>query len=209
MLDHLDELPELTGAVEAAKANSNTVEIVPIMSAMAWPGGRLTKEAFEYLRRSLLEGLSQCGELDGLYLSLHGALLAQDCDDVEGELLAEIREQFTAETPIAVSLDMHANMTQLMIDSADIVVGYHTCPHLDPEQTGHKAMTLLIDAINGQIKPTISWRKVPMVVPADRHNHSEGPLRKILAHGEKIEKMKVRDGDEIFICDEKFKFVLR
>ena len=27
--------------------------------------------------------------------------------------------------------------------------------------------------------------------------------------GEKIEKMKTRDGDEIFICDEKFKFVLR
>ena len=27
--------------------------------------------------------------------------------------------------------------------------------------------------------------------------------------GERIEKMKIRDGDEIFICDEKFKFVVR
>ncbi len=27
--------------------------------------------------------------------------------------------------------------------------------------------------------------------------------------GEKIEKMKIKDSDEIFICDEKFKFVLR
>ena len=27
--------------------------------------------------------------------------------------------------------------------------------------------------------------------------------------GERIEKMKIRDGDEIFICDEKFKFAVR
>lgn len=27
--------------------------------------------------------------------------------------------------------------------------------------------------------------------------------------GERIEKMKIREGDEIFICDEKFKFILR
>ncbi|NIA06481.1 MAG: hypothetical protein GWP14_02395 [Actinobacteria bacterium] len=188
VLDHLDELPELTGAVEAAKARAD-IELVPLIAAMAWPGGRLTKEAFEYLKRSLLEGLHQCGDLDGLYLSGHGALSALDCDDVEGDLLVELRREHPEKLPIAISLDMHANITRLMMDSVDITVGYHTCPHLDLEETGHRAMELLIAMVYGKTHPVMAWSKVPMVVPADRHNHSEGPLQELLAYVEKAEKM--------------------
>jgi len=189
VLAHLDQCPELAGAIAAAGACADDVEPVPIMAAMAWPAGRVTRETFEYLRSTFCDCLGQCGQLDGLLLSLHGALSGQDCDDAEGELLHQVRQHRGEELPVAISLDMHANITTAMMDSSNIAVGYHTCPHLDVEETGRRAAEILIATAAGRAQPTMAWRKLPMVVPADRHNHLEGPLEELVRRIEQIEQM--------------------
>lgn len=188
VLAHIDQLAELEGAVAAAKAEGNDIELVPIFAAGAWPAGRLTKETAEHLKKSFLNSLDECGQLDGMFLSLHGALASEDCDDFEGELLEKLRKKYGQNLPIVVSLDMHANITSKMVSLANAIVGYHTCPHLDVEETGQRAMEILLDILTGKIAPVIAWRKLPMVVPADRHNHLEGPLKKLIGLIEKIEE---------------------
>lgn len=180
ILCHLDRLPELKGAVEVTALRSREVDLVPIFSATAWPAGRLAGDAHEFLQRRFLEQLEGCGPLDGLFLSLHGALAAEGCDDVEGELLSCVRAQRARSFPVAISLDLHANVTQRMVTNADIMVGYHTSPHLDIEETGARAMEILLETVSGQVNPQMAWRKIPMVVPADRHNHAEGPLCELI-----------------------------
>lgn len=186
---HLDQSPELNGALAAARSCGDDVELIPIMSAMAWPGGRLTKEAFEEVAVGFFGELDRCGELDGLFVSLHGALSVEGCDDVESELLSRIRQRRGGTLPIAISLDMHANMTGRMMSLSDVAVGYHTCPHLDVEDTGRRAMEILIEVVAARVHPTMAWRKVPMVVPADRHNHVDGPLHELVCEIERIERM--------------------
>ena len=187
LLEHLAGLPELAGARAAAEACREPVELVPILAAMAWPAGRLTEQTFTHLRDGFGERLDACGHLDGLFVSLHGALSAETCDDVEGSLLVEVRRRRGPALPIVVSLDMHANITRAMMQAVDAAVGYHTCPHLDMEQTGRRAMEILIDTISGKIEPAMTWRKVPMIVPADRHNHVAGPLHELLDRLARVE----------------------
>lgn len=188
VLVHLDQLPELSGAASVANSYASDIELVPLMAAMAWPAGRLTAKTHEFLKAGFINCLNQEGNLDGLFISLHGALAAEGCDDVEGELLSLVRGRLGDKLPMCISLDMHANISRSMMKSRAIFVGYHTCPHLDVEQTGGRAMQVLIDMIAAKIKPTPAWCKIPMVVPADKHNHFEGPFRELAAEVERIEK---------------------
>ena len=69
--------------------------------------------------------------VDAIYLSLHGAMAAEQEDDPEGLLLAEIRKIVGEEVPIVVSLDLHGILTERMLQHANAIVSYHTYPHVD------------------------------------------------------------------------------
>jgi microcystin degradation protein MlrC len=79
------------------------------------------------------------GGLDGIYLDLHGAAVAEHADDSEGELLARLRAIVGPELPIVASLDLHANVTHRMLREADALVAYRTYPHVDMADTGELA----------------------------------------------------------------------
>jgi len=49
--------------------------------------------------------------------------VAEGADDGEGELLRRIRAGRT-EVPLAVALDLHGNITQAMVEAADVMVGF-------------------------------------------------------------------------------------
>ncbi|GIT39073.1 MAG: hypothetical protein Ct9H300mP8_02690 [Gammaproteobacteria bacterium] len=85
-------------------------------------------------------------------LDLHGAMVTRSHDDGEGELF----EGFPAiapDLPIAVSLDMHANIFPDMVDLATVVTGYHTYPHVDMFETAERAARVLIATVENQLDP--------------------------------------------------------
>ena len=77
------------------------------------------------------QATNQAGPLDGIFLELHGAMVAEGFDDAEGEVLRRIRAVVGPEMPITASLDPHANMTAQMVTLADALVPYRTYPHVD------------------------------------------------------------------------------
>ena len=76
-------------------------------------------------------------------LDLHGAMVTESLEDGEGELLRRIRA-IDPKTPIAVSLDMHANLYDAIIANATVVTGYRTYPHIDTYDTAKRAGEILL-----------------------------------------------------------------
>src|SRR5699024_10397717 len=113
--------------------------------------------------------------VDGVYLRLHGAMVAQGCDDPEGDIIAAVRELFGPPTPMAVSLDLHTHFTAAMAAGTDLIAGFQTCPHVDYFDTGARAMRLLLSRLNGA-SPALRFRKVPMMGAAESHDNNRGPL---------------------------------
>src|SRR3546814_3525104 len=95
-------------------------------------------------------------------LALHGAMVVEDSDDGEGELLARIRA-IAPDVPIALALDMHANVSQQMVDLATVITGYHEYPHTDMSETAVRAGEILPAAIAGEKEPVITWGSVTML----------------------------------------------
>ncbi|MDR6756359.1 microcystin degradation protein MlrC [Mycoplana sp. BE70] len=82
-------------------------------------------------------------EISGILLGLHGAMVTEFCEDSEGELLARLRDAVGYEIPIAITLDLHANVTAKMCDLANIIVSYKTYPHMDMRERGGQAGDIL------------------------------------------------------------------
>src|SRR5699024_11187114 len=108
-------------------AETWNAEIVTPVSAMANPSGPVDADAYETLCQAILAEAPGC---DALLLDLHGAMVTTGSDDGEGDLLERLRA-VCPDTPIVVALDLHGNVTQKMMDHADIVAGFKTYPHID------------------------------------------------------------------------------
>jgi hypothetical protein len=126
----------------------------------------------------LLDRMRQALPVDGVYLALHGAFIAESNDDVEGDILTEVRRMVGPRVPIAVSLDIHAYVTPTMIRNSNIVVGYHYYPHDDTFETGQRSAGLLLRTLRGEIEPVLGYRRAPMLMPAQscRTKRGKGPL---------------------------------
>ena len=139
--------------------------------------GTVSTPAMSHLEEILLNGLAAAMPVDGVLLSLHGSMVAETIDDVEGHLLGEIRTRVGPDVPIAMSLDHHANITRQMIEHCDLLVGYQSLPHIDMFETGQRTAELLLSRLRGEITPTVAWRKIPMITPADRFFTTMEPMK--------------------------------
>ena len=129
------------GAIAALRSSGHT------LAATAWaaasPSAHVTNDAFERIAGELVRRLQAAGPVDGIYLDLHGAMVTEAHDDGEGELLRRVRQAVGPRVPIAASLDLHANMTRGMFETADALVAYRSYPHVDMAETGARAARLL------------------------------------------------------------------
>ena len=160
----------ITGAILSAQSHPD-IEIVPLVWASAEPGGIVADDAFNDMADMMLTGLAKAGQIDALYLDLHGAMVSAYYPDGEGELLRRLRQQLGQDIPIGVSLDLHANITDQMVSLSDIITIYRTYPHLDMADTGRRCMDHLINITQDQLRtgtlrrPCKSFRQIPFLIP--------------------------------------------
>jgi len=151
---------------------------VPVV-AIARPSGPVDREAFETVCRLLTEAISAT-PYDGLMLALHGAMVVEGIQDGEGELLTRIRQVYP-DGPIAVSLDMHANLFPEMIEQSTVISGFHLYPHLDEAETARRAGSILVKALRGEVAPVTAWGNVPMLPHTLKQGTHEWPNKDIQA----------------------------
>ena len=166
---------ELAGFADAAKAHG--WDLRHVLSAIAQPAGRVTRDAFDRLAGPIVDAArQQRGKLDGILLGLHGAMVTEQVDDGEGELLRRLRDVVGPELPIAVTLDLHANVTDAMCRLADIIVSYRTYPHVDMRSTGLNAGNILQRTMAGEIRPRTLRALLPMLDEANGGRTDVGPM---------------------------------
>lgn len=166
----------IAGCITAARAAGT--ELHPILWGSAEPSGPVTDEAFETIATRILNGIAACHPLDGLYLDLHGAMITESHDDGEGALLARIRDRFGPDLPIAISLDMHANVTRALVDLADTISIYRTYPHLDMAETGARAFRQLGALMTGY-RPAKAFRQLPYIIPMHAQYAGAGAMKRL------------------------------
>jgi microcystin degradation protein MlrC len=156
------------GFIRAAEAAGHT--LVPVIWAGASPSAHVTVDAFERITGEIVEA-ARTRKFDAVYLDLHGAMVAEHVDDGEGELLERVRNVIDVidkvagkHVPIVASLDLHANVTERMLRSADALVAYRTYPHVDMADTGARAAALLERLMAGETLHRAS-RRLPFLIP--------------------------------------------
>lgn len=165
---------ELAGFLKVGREAK--AEMIPLSFASAVSGGMLDRETHFALTHALEQSLSMSLPCDGVLLALHGATVAQDADDVCGNLLERLRTLLGPAIPLVVTLDLHANVTEKMVRFATALVGYRTFPHVDFFETGARAAQLLFDLLKTGVRPHTAWVKLPMITPAENGQTTHGPM---------------------------------
>ena len=151
----------ITGGV-IDSAEKLDMQLDPLLWTFATPSGTVEQTAYEILKAEFLDRLKRTGQIDGVLLDLHGAMVTEAIEDAEGDFIRAVRE-VVGPLPIVVTLDLHANITAEMAESADIIIGFDTYPHVDCYERGFEAAQLIFATIRGDIRPTMAYRQLPLL----------------------------------------------
>jgi microcystin degradation protein MlrC len=156
---------EIAGVLSVFEADP-AVEIVPLAATRWNSSSVLAADAHRELRRLMLPPLQTAGSVDGVFLSCHGSMVAADCDDPEGWLAKSIRSIVGPTVPVAMTLDLHGNVTDRMVENLDLIVAYEHYPHDDCFETGVRAAHLLLRTVRREIAPATCRVRLPMILTA-------------------------------------------
>jgi microcystin degradation protein MlrC len=179
---------ELSGFRRAVDAYDAPVEVVPLFSLWAVPAGPLSHRATAAIRARLRAALEAAGALDGLFVSLHGAMVGEDGTAPEELFLADIRDIIGDEPVVAVTIDLHACLTAGFMEPIDILAAYRTNPHRDHATCGRRCGTMLLDALSGRLRPTMAWRSLPMALGGGTTLDFLSPMRGIFRWMKQVEQ---------------------
>jgi len=138
---------------------------VPIVHAASQPAGPVEEGYFNELLAEFEAGLAAAGALDGVYVAEHGGATATHTHDPDGEVFALVRRIVGPDVPVVATLDLHANVSDVMMDSVDLMVGYRSNPHVDIFERGAEAARLLEELMAGT-KATSYRLRLPLVGPS-------------------------------------------
>jgi microcystin degradation protein MlrC len=170
------------------KSMQDAHEIVPTVWGAALASGTVTREAYERIAAELIGRLSEALPVDGVYLDLHGAMVSDDFEDGEGELLRRVRAAVGEQTPVVISLDWHANVTAAMVRYTDGLVGYLTYPHIDQQETGQRAAKVMSTLLARGRPPGRAHRSVPFLIPLTSQCTDIDPSRSVVQEALGLER---------------------
>jgi microcystin degradation protein MlrC len=182
---HIGSRSPTAGFLDAAEQDGQ-VDVVPLVSASLTPMGLVTDDVFELVVGQLVEGLTDGGPWDAVYLDLHGAGVSRSHPDMDGEILRRVRRAVGPDTVVATTLDMHANVSPLMIQQADLVNLYQTNPHLDTRERATECARLAFAAARGDIRPVQHVVQLPLAINILRQGTDDDPVRSLLAEARRI-----------------------
>lgn len=186
VLDEFGDVDELGGFVSGLGEWPEAVEAAGVLRALAWPSGPMSRCTLEWFTHAICDQLEAAGPLDGLLFSLHGALVSEVDADVDGLLLARARAALGDGIPLVATVDCHAHVTPRMLRHADVVLAYHTNPHVDRAATGRRAARALARLLEG-VEPVCAGAKLPMITGGEPQSTAGDVLGPIFARLRQLE----------------------
>jgi microcystin degradation protein MlrC len=155
-------------------------DIVPTLWANALPGGTTEKETYLELRNGILNPISREEKIDGIWLYLHGAMEVEEIGSAEADLVSEIRRIVGNKVPIAVALDLHANIPDALVKQVNVICGYRTAPHVDQIDTQLRAGRLLLRCIHEKLLPQPVMVRPPLIPTGDMVTTTVDPGKSLI-----------------------------
>lgn len=159
-------------------AEAEGAEIVVPVAAEAMPAGPVTDAAYDHLNGAILEEVAR--GCDVALLDLHGAMVSESEPDGEGALLRRMRE-IAPNLPIAVTCDLHCNLTADMVENATALIGYKTYPHVDMAEVAEQVARIVLNAVKGDARPVMAWGRVPLLSQTLRQGTDDAPMRGLIS----------------------------
>jgi microcystin degradation protein MlrC len=153
----------------------------PTLLATAVPGGPVEREAYDELKAQFLRRITALVPLDGLYLAMHGAMYVEGMEDAEGDWISAARQAVGKYCLITASFDLHGNLSRRVIDNLDMLSAFRTAPHIDREETAKRACDMLVHCLDRQIRPTLVWSPIPVLMPGERTSTLYEPAKHLWA----------------------------
>ncbi len=146
-----------------AGAERYKFSVTPTLMAWATPSGAVTDDTFETLVGNLVGRLKSISPMDGVLLSLHGAMVSDAYPDADGEILRRVRETIGPHKPLVATVDFHANLTEEMVRWPNAIVGYDTYPHIDQVERGIEAAEILHRMLREGLAPVMALARRPLL----------------------------------------------
>jgi len=178
LLDRIGDGSQVDGFLTTAKRKG--WEVIPAATYVCGASGMVEHAVFEAFWDETMPVLVQAiaDGLDGIFLSLHGAMVTTELEDPDGELLSRIRALPGAQNlPIFGVYDLHATLTQAMGDLSDGLVCYRECPHDDTYESAVRATELLARCLKTGVRPRQHVLVTPIVWPPTGTGTRDGPMQ--------------------------------
>ena len=184
------ENPSLPAEITAFTGEMNRLgvdwEPVPILVTASEPGGPVDEDFFQRTKAEIKRRLKEAGPLDGVFCSLHGAMTSTGGDDPDGELLEMVRGIVGPDAPILSTLDLHANISERMVEMADVLVSYITNPHVDQAERAQESANLMCEIWDG-MTPEVAFIRLPLVSPSVVLLSAYGPYADLINYGQEMQ----------------------
>lgn len=165
------------------------VEWVPLLHAVAVPGGPVTEETYEQLAGEIYELLGTAGSLDGVFIDFHGAMSVLGRTDIEAEFVAGIRAIVGPSVMLSASMDLHGNVSRELASTLDLITCYRKAPHTDAWDTRERAARNLVSRLRSGGRPHKAWAQVPVLFPGEKTSTRIDPAKRIYAMVDDVEAM--------------------
>lgn len=156
---------------------------MPIVVTAAEPGGPVDQSFFEKTKNEMKQRLLAAMPLHGVYIAEHGAMTGTDRYDPDGDLFEMVRGVVGPDVPILATLDLHANISEKMVDNTDVLIAYRTNPHVDQKERAVEAAELMIEMWKG-MRPQTAFIRLPLVAPSVTLLTAVGPYADLINYGQ-------------------------
>ena len=151
-----------------------------------------SKESFEHFMRIILDDLQTQMPVQGVYLSLHGAMAVRDVPRPEAEIARRVREVVGPDVPIAGSFDLHGNEDEQFLEWANAAFVTKRYPHYDAFLQGSRSATFLYRSMKSLYKSTTATRKPPIITATVLQWTGQSPSMRIM---ERARRWEAREKD--------------
>ncbi|MSP48347.1 MAG: M81 family peptidase [Alphaproteobacteria bacterium] len=135
------------------RAKARGWEVVESLATFAQPAAPTLTHVYESFRDEILADLRKAMPVDVVLLNLHGAMIAEDYEDCEGDLMGRIRAIVGPKVPMGVELDLHCHLTEEMVDASTAMVIYKEYPHTDILECADALFDIIADTLDGKVRP--------------------------------------------------------
>src|SRR5688572_31927580 len=156
---------------------------VPILVTACEPGGPVDESFFQATLGRMEKRLREAGGLDGVYISNHGGMVSTAGPDPDGELYAMVRAAVGPKIPVVTTVDLHANISERMVENVEALVSYRTNPHMDQAERAIDAARLLMGFVKGK-KSTRAFARLPLTPASVTLLTREGPYADAIKYGQ-------------------------